>query len=63
MQELRQPTPLCQGSVTTRTRPHARLRVEPRAAAGGTPHVDVIAWIYLPHLIVDEAQRFLADHA
>ena len=41
MQELRQPTPHCQGSVTTRTRPHARLRVELRAflGSGASQHV------------------------
>ena len=42
----------------------AQARVADRIrAAGGKPRVDVIAWIYLPDLIVDGAQRFLADHA
>ena len=42
----------------------AQARVRDRIrAAGGKPHVDVIDWIYLPDLIVDGAQRFLADHA
>ena len=42
----------------------AQARVRDRIrAAGGKPHVDVIDWIYLPDLIVDGAQRFLADTA
>ena len=42
----------------------AQARVADRIrAAGGKPRVDVIAWIYLPDLILDGAQRFLADHA
>jgi 4-hydroxy-2-oxoheptanedioate aldolase len=42
----------------------AQARVADRIrAAGGKPRADVIDWIYLPDLIVDGAQRFLADHA
>ena len=42
----------------------AQARVADRIrAAGGKPRVDVIAWIHLPDLILDGAQRFLADHA
>ena len=42
----------------------AQARVADRIrAAGGRPRVDVITWIELPNLIVDGAQRFLADHA
>ena len=42
----------------------AQARVADRIrAAGAKPRADGITWIYLPDLIVEGAQRFLADHA
>ena len=42
----------------------AQARVADRVrTAGGKQRVDVTDWIYLPDLIVDGAQRFLAGHA